>query len=70
MLAANAAGRWVRVRGTSYATPLVAARAAAVLANDSHVTAALDREAADLGRKGPDQTFGRGLLCGACRKLQ
>jgi hypothetical protein len=49
---------------------LVAARAAAVLANDSHVTAALDREAADLGRKGPDQTFGRGLLCGACRKLQ
>lgn len=67
MVAANAAGRRVRVRGTSYAAPLVAARAAAVLSGGSHVVAALDREAIDLGRKGPDSTYGRGLLCGSCR---
>lgn len=67
MVAANAAGRWVRVRGTSYAVPLVAARAAAALSADS-VVAALDHEAVDLGRKGPDSTYGRGLLCGYCRR--
>lgn len=70
MVAANAAGRRVRVRGTSYAAPLVAARAAAVLPGDSHVTAALDREALDLGRRGPDSTYGRGLLCGSCRSAR
>lgn len=69
MVAANAAGRWVRVRGTSYAAPLVAARVAAVLSGDG-VTAALDREALDLGRKGPDSIFGRGLLCGSCRRIK
>jgi subtilisin family serine protease len=68
MVAANAAGRWVRVRGTSYAAPLVAARAAAALATGPNVIAALDREAIDLGRKGPDPTYGRGLLCSACRR--
>jgi hypothetical protein len=67
MIAANAAGRWIRVRGTSYAAPLVAARAAAVFSSDG-VVAALDREAVDLGRKGPDSTYGRGLLCGSCRR--
>lgn len=67
MVAANAAGRWVRVRGTSYAAPLVAARAAAVLSSDGAI-AALDREAVDLGRKGADSTYGRGLLCGSCRR--
>jgi hypothetical protein len=68
MVAANAAGRWVRVRGTSYAAPLVAARAATVLGQGANVTTALDLEAIDLGRKGPDATYGRGLLCGACRR--
>jgi hypothetical protein len=67
MVAADAAGRWVRVRGTSYAAPLVAARAAAALSRGTGITAALDREAVDLGRRGPDSTYGRGLLCGACR---
>ena len=66
MIAANAAGRWTPVRGTSYAAPLVAARAAALGGGD--VTAALDREAVDLGRKGPDAAYGRGLLCGSCRR--
>lgn len=69
MVAANAAGRWMRVRGTSYAVPLVAARAAAALPADN-VVAALDREAVDLGRKGPDSTYGRGLLCGYCRRFR
>lgn len=67
MVAINAAGRWVRVRGTSYAAPLVAARAAAVFSSDGTI-AALDREAIDLGRKGADATYGRGLLCGSCRR--
>jgi hypothetical protein len=67
MVAANAAGRWVRIRGTSYAAPLVAARAAAVLSSDGAI-AALDREAVDLGRKGADSTYGRGLLCDSCRR--
>lgn len=67
MLAANAAGKWVKVRGTSYATPLVAARAAAAL-DQGAVIPALDREAIDLGRKGPDPVFGRGLLCPSCAR--
>ena len=68
MVAANAAGRWVRVRGTSYAAPLVAARAAAAIDGGAAVASALDREAVDLGRKGPDAAYGRGLVCGSCRR--
>lgn len=68
MVAANAAGRWVRVRGTSYAAPLVAARAAAAIDAGVSVTPRLDREAVDLGRRGPDSAYGRGLLCGSCRR--
>ena len=59
-------GRLVAVRGTSFAAPLVAVRAAAAFdrgAKASGVRAALDREAQPLGKP---QT-GRGLLCGACR---
>ena len=68
-VATNAAGRWVRVRGTSYAAPLVAARAAAAIAKGGgEVVTTLDHEAVDLGRKGPDATYGRGLLCGSCRR--
>ena len=67
LLAANAAGRWVKVRGTSYAVPLVAARAAAALGRGA-VVPALDREAVDLGRKGADPVFGRGLLCRSCAR--
>jgi len=69
MLAANAGGKWGKVRGTSYAVPLVAARAAAALANTEQergVIPTLDREALDLGRKGADPVFGRGLLCQSC----
>ena len=68
MLAADAGGKWVRVRGTSYAAPLVAARAAAASGAAGGALSSLDREAADLGAKGPDAVYGRGLLCGACAR--
>lgn len=67
LLAADAAGRWTRVRGTSYAAPFVAARAAAALDRGAPIPT-LDREALDLGRKGADPVFGRGLLCPACAR--
>lgn len=68
--ALNASGRRVAVRGTSYATPLVAARAAAALqgrASAGQVLAALDREARPLSKARPDPRSGRGLLCEWCR---
>jgi hypothetical protein len=67
MLAADARGRWVKVRGTSYAVPFVAARAAAALDRGA-VIPTLDREAVDLGRKGADPAFGRGVLCQSCAR--
>lgn len=67
MRARDAKGRMGKVRGTSYAAPLVAARAAAAMAHGGNVVSRLDAEAVDLGRKGADATFGRGLLCGQCR---
>lgn len=65
LFATNASGRRVKVRGTSFATPLVASRAA--LAMSGNVRARLDAEAIDLGPRGADGTFGRGLLCTICR---
>ena len=67
MTAINAAGKRVKVRGTSYAAPLVAARAAAAMAARADIVRTLDAEARDLGARGPDSSFGRGLVCGACR---
>lgn len=58
MLGAKAGGGTFRLRGTSYAAPLVAARLAS--------GASLDREAIDLGPRGPDKIYGRGLVCGDC----
>jgi len=66
--ARNRAGRWARVRGTSYAVPLVAARAAAALDRSGSWRATLDREAEDLGPRGADAQYGRGLLCRACAR--
>jgi len=68
--AMNARGRWQAVRGTSFAAPLVAARVAAMKDSGKDGAAlrlALDREARDLGAKGPDAVYGRGLLCADCR---
>lgn len=62
MLAASAGGGTTKVRGTSYAAPLAAAR----LYRTGSI-AALAKEARDLGPKGPDKRFGRGLVCGDCR---
>ncbi|MFT3968666.1 MAG: S8 family serine peptidase, partial [Sphingobium sp.] len=70
MKAMDANGRWRAVRGTSFAAPLVAARAAAMKdagQRGAGLLAALDREARDLGPKGADRLYGRGLLCGGCR---
>ena len=66
--ARNKAGKWARVRGTSYAVPLVAARAAAALGRTASWRTALDREAEDLGPRGPDGQYGRGLLCRTCAR--
>lgn len=72
MLAAGPAGRPVAVRGTSFAVPFAAARLArfytapdgAALAGGLRM---LDREAQDLGRRGADPAYGRGLVCSDCR---
>lgn len=66
LTARNAKGRSVKVRGTSFATPLVAARIARALSARGQWRTTLDAEAEDLGEKGPDAIFGRGLVCGAC----
>jgi subtilisin family serine protease len=62
----NKGGGWASLRGTSFAVPLVATRAAAALERGGSWRASLDREAIDLGPKGPDGQFGRGLLCARC----
>ena len=62
MAAAEVSGGVGEVRGTSYAVPLVAGRL-----SEAGSLAALDATAKDLGPKGPDERFGRGLVCGECR---
>lgn len=59
-------GSPVRLRGTSYAAPLVAGRLWAARSSGRPL-AALQAEAADLGRRGRDNVFGNGLVCGGCR---
>lgn len=66
--AIDAKGRGRLWRGTSFATPLAAARVAAALSSGQRWRASLDAEARDLGAKGDDEVFGRGLLCGTCGK--
>ena len=70
ILARDRAGRMVPVRGTSFAVPLVAARAAAALDRGVSLRAllgVLDAEAVPLSRRRPDPQSGRGLLCADCR---
>lgn len=62
----NAEGKRIELRGTSFATPLVAARAARAIGQGQNWRSALDAEAVDLGREGPDDTYGRGLVCADC----
>lgn len=63
----SASGEMVRLRGTSFSAPLVAGRLAAAIEKGPDWRARLDAEAQDLGKRGPDAVFGRGLLCGTCR---
>jgi subtilisin family serine protease len=63
-------GKWNRVRGTSYAVPLVAARAAAAVGRGGNWRSTLDREAEDIGLRGPDAQYGRGLLCRTCARTR
>lgn len=64
--ALDAKGRGRIWRGTSFATPLAAARVAAALSSGQRWRAVLDAEARDLGAKGPDEVYGKGQLCGGC----
>jgi len=66
MKALDLRGRDRLVRGTSFATPFVAARVAAAIDSGAPMRTTLDAEARDLGKKGPDEAYGRGLLCAAC----
>lgn len=70
MAAAAASGGYARVRGTSYAAPLVAGKlalAAPALNNPMAAVETLAAQAQDLGRQGIDPVYGRGLICGTCR---
>jgi subtilisin family serine protease len=71
VLAATGPDSVDRLRGTSFAAPLVAGRLAL-----HYPTPAIDRigpavsalvmEARDLGQRGRDKTYGHGLICGDC----
>lgn len=61
----NAKGQRMKLRGTSFASALVSARLA--FTEPGAWRAQLDAEAVDLGKKGPDAQYGRGLLCATCR---
>lgn len=72
MLAAGLGGQTVAVRGTSFAVPFVAARLARFYESPDNAAIAaalraLDGEARDLGKRGSDAVYGRGLVCGECR---
>lgn len=71
VLAATGAASTERLRGTSFAAPLVAGRLALRYPAPSidrigPAVAGLVLEARDLGKKGRDKIYGHGLICGAC----
>jgi subtilisin family serine protease len=70
VLASDAKGRSKAWRGTSFATPLAAARVAAAIEKGSDWRATLYAEARDLGKEGPDDIYGRGLLCEGCGRTK
>lgn len=69
MVAASINGKAARVRGTSFAAPFVAGRLYRNLqaADIRFAIQKLNAEAKDLGKRGPDKVYGRGLVCGTCR---
>jgi subtilisin family serine protease len=71
LTALAADGKRVKLRGTSFAAPLAAARIAAhrkAGLSGRALISAVDGEAVDLGRKGADDRYGRGVLCQGCRQ--
>lgn len=71
VLAATGAASTERLRGTSFAAPLVAGRLvrhypAPVVGRVEESVTALISEARDLGKKGRDNVYGHGLICGDC----
>lgn len=71
VLAATGVGETDRLRGTSFAAPLVAGRLALrypapAIDRIGPAVSALVLEARDLGKKGRDKTYGHGLICGNC----
>ncbi|MBB4608496.1 S8 family serine peptidase [Sphingomonas yabuuchiae] len=72
MLAAGVGGRRFKVRGTSFAAPLVAGRVAAAYPSldPGRIRAALadvDAEAKKNGRRNEEKFLGRGMVCADCR---
>jgi subtilisin family serine protease len=68
VFARDAAGTRKVWRGTSFATPLAAVRIANALAQGENWRSTLDREARDLGARGADKIYGRGVVCESCGK--
>lgn len=67
MLAINAGGGAVPVRGTSFAVPLVAAQIARAYPRQSPRDRTAALAAVDAGAQRMGARYGRGLVCGACR---
>ena len=69
LLAANADGGAVKVRGTSFAAPFVTGRIARLAASGplprSRAIALLAAEA-NAAERGPARLYGRGIICGTC----
>ncbi len=71
IMSATGATKKARVRGTSFAAPLVAARLSTFYPRQSSAAVEasvrkLMAEAVDLGKKGHDPVYGHGLVCGRC----
>ncbi len=71
IVSATGTKKKARIRGTSFAAPLVAARLSTFYPRQSTgaVEASVRKlmaEAVDLGKKGHDPVYGHGLVCGTC----
>ena len=71
IFSALGANKRAKVRGTSFAAPLVAARLSTFYPRQSNgavgsAVRKLMAEAVDLGKKGHDPLYGHGLVCGTC----
>jgi subtilisin family serine protease len=71
VLAATGVASTDRLRGTSFAAPLVAGRLALLypvpaIDRIGPAVSSLVMEARDMGKPGRDKTYGHGLICGSC----